>query len=50
MAKAISKVIHKIVAANALACSHIVTHGNAVSFSTKTILCENTNISFSKNY
>ena len=50
MAKAISKLIHKIKAANALARSHIVTHSNAVSFSIKTILCENTNISFSKNY
>ena len=28
----------------------IVTHSKAVSFLTKTILCENTNILFSKNY
>ena len=30
--------------------SHIVTHSNTVSFSIKTILCENSNIPFSKNY
>ena len=30
--------------------SHIVTHSNAASFLIKTILCENTNIPFSKNY
>ena len=28
----------------------IVTHSNAASFLIKTILCENTNILFSKNY
>ena len=50
MAKLYQTNIHKIVAATALARSRIVTHGNAVSFSIKTILCENTNISFSKNY
>ena len=33
-----------------LARSRIGTHSNAASFSIKTILCENTNILFSKNY
>ena len=35
---------------DALARSRIVTQSNAASFSIKTILCENTNILFSKNY
>ena len=48
--KSYIKNLHKIVAANALARSRIVTHSNAVSFSIKTILCENTNISFTKKY
>ena len=39
-----------IVATNALARFCIVRHSNAVSFLIKTILCENTNIVFSKNY
>ena len=30
--------------------SHIVTHSNAASFLIKTVLCENINILFSKNY
>ena len=30
--------------------SRIVTRSNAASFSIRTILCENTNIPFSKNY
>ena len=54
MTKAISKsctsVQLQIVAANILARSRIVTHSNAASFSIRTILCENTNILFSKNY
>ena len=36
--------------ANALARSRIVTHNNAASFLIKNILCENSNIIFSKNY
>ena len=50
--KALSKhcTLKAIVAANALAYSWIVTHSNAGSFLIKTILCENTNIFFSKNY
>ena len=39
-----------MVAANALARSRIVTHSNAASFLIRTILFENTNIPFSKNY
>ena len=39
-----------MVAADAPARSRIVTHSNAASFSIKTILCENTNILFGKNY
>ena len=42
------KVVDYIVAANILARSGIITHSN--SFSIKTILCENINILFSKNY
>ena len=49
MAKAMSKSLHKIVVANALARSRMVTYNNPASFSIKTILCENTNIPFSKN-
>ena len=50
--KALSKhcTLKAIVAANALAYSWIVTHSNAGSLLIKTILCENTNIFFSKNY
>ena len=48
--KLFKKVRHKIVAAYALARYRIVTHSNAASFSIKNILCENTNICFSKNY
>ena len=44
MAKAISK------SCTLDARSHIITHSKAASFSIKTILCENTNILFSKNY
>ena len=42
------KVVDYIVVANILARSGIITHSN--SFSIKTILCENINILFSKNY
>ena len=52
--KAISKscklAANVAVATNSLARSRIVVHSNAVSFLIKTILCENTNILFSKNY
>ena len=47
VAKATSKSYNQILAANALERSRIVTHSNTVSFSIKTILCENTNILFS---
>ena len=50
MTKAISNRCTLIVASNALARSCLVTHINAVSFLTGTILCENINILFSKNY
>ena len=39
-----------MVAVNAFACSRINTDSNAASFSIRTILYENTNILFSKNY
>ena len=38
-----------MVAADAHAGSRIITQSNAVSFSIRTILCENTNIHFEKN-
>ena len=50
MAKAISKRCTLDCSCKALAHSRIVTHSNAASFSIKTILCENSNIPFSKNY
>ena len=50
MAKLYQNVIHKIVAANALARSRIVTHSNTALVSIKTFLCETYNILFSKNY
>ena len=50
MAKAISKRCTLDCSCKALAHSRIVTHSNAASFSIKTILCENTNILFSKDY
>ena len=49
MAKAISK-SYTNVAANVLARFRIVTRSKANSFLIKTLLCENTNIHFSKNY
>ena len=49
MTKAISKSCTLIVATNVLARSRIVTHSKTASFSIKTILCEKTNILFSKN-
>ena len=48
--KAISKSCTLDLAANTLAHSRVVTDSNAASFSIGTILCENTNILFSKNY
>ena len=50
MGKVNQKVLHKIIAANALARSRIVTHSNAASFSIKFTLSETNNILFSKNY
>ena len=44
------KVIHYIVAANALARCRIVANSNTASFSIKTISCETNNILFSDNY
>ena len=49
MGKTISK-SYTNVAANVLARSRIVTRSKANSFLIKTVLCENTNIPFSKNY
>ena len=48
MTKAISKSC--TLDCSCIARSRIVTHSNAASFSIRTILCENTNILFSKNY
>ena len=48
MTKAISKSC--TLDRSCIARSRIVTHSNAASFSIRTILCENTNILFSKNY
>ena len=48
MTKAISKSC--TLDCSCIARSRIVTHSNATSFSIRTILCENTNILFSKNY
>ena len=50
MAKAMSKSCRLDLAANALAQSRMVTHSNTALFLIKTILCENTNNRFSKNY
>ena len=50
MEKATSKSWTPDVATNALPCSCMVTHSNAASFLISNILCENTNILFSKNY
>ena len=50
MAKALSKRVIEIVAANALARSRIVTPCNTTSFLIKTPLCETNNILLHKNY
>ena len=44
------RVEYYIVATNALAGSRMVMLSNAASFLIKTILCEKTNMLFSKNY
>ena len=50
LAKAISKRYTLDCSSKCLAHYRIVTHSNAASFSIKTILCETTNILFSKDY
>ena len=46
IAKAVSKVTYKIVAANTLARSRIVTHSSTASFLIKITLCESNSIFF----
>ena len=50
MAKLYQKVLHQIVATNPFARSHKVTHSQVALFLIKTILCETSNILFSRNY